>query len=1099
MKLPMASLILVSSVFAQFSYLSAEGAPRILPVDEPDTGESRRILWDTQTDLRYLLEASEDLVNWVAVEGYPKEATARSAQHKFSLNADEFVFYRVTEIDEQPPQIVSQYPVDSGFAVPLYASLATSLKDASGIDTSSIELTVSGWGTYTPDSPELSFANDILTFDLGDSSPLGEYGQMVEVVLSVSDTLGNEVEYAWAFTLEVEPVVVEDLFVFGSESAQYSGQGLEGASALVAASTGSLSPYTTLATWDIEQVNTDSIVIAYTSASPPAFSIGQYVANRAPKNVSEIFYRQVTGVSDDAASKRLTLSTAAVSVDDMVYNGSLSLSDEQPLFEVGEDGAITSVVVPEDEYRLTSFPLVYDLSGETMDLGDLGTLRLDRAFFFFTPEIRLDRQRYAGVTERFSGSAGGHLIVDFEPTLVFTGLELEKTYSKSLLNKKWLKFAVIGKVPVWVVITFDLTAKAQLEASSRVVSHGHIYKNTEVFYGVVYDIYTPEPHYKWGWTDSYNPDPGVATFSPLEWQGEASVSLHLIPSLNFGLYEVLEFDLGAVNASFDASVAAEGSATATTSGLESASLRVYTNGEIGAGLDLPGFDEIALIDYPVSIFSKEWQMTYPEPGALEILEQPQDAALGVGDRLVLKVVASSQDPITYEWYKDGALYQHGGDRLVISRVSKEHAGEYYVKLKAGGEPLDSEVATVTVNRWSGSGTEADPFRVSSVEDLLNINDQPDAHYRLVSDINMSGHTYRESPIVMFSGYLDGNGHTISHFRLEVNGLSGSGAVDLGLFGNSNGVLENIELTDAQVRLHGTIDEVEVRFVRVGTLAGMVKVAKQCRVEGSVVVDVTSVKPVDSYMAERIQVGGLAGSAVQSSSTIEILECATDVDVSVKVVQTGSSEDSSLGFFLDVGGLLGRLYNTGGLASVDSCQAKGDVQTDLRFALVQNVNQRQFSVGGLIGYGGTTAGIFKVTNSYARNSVSANGYWQYDENLPPPRIYLGGFIGINGGNDSGTHRIEHCYSIVELSSSGFDTWRAFIGGFAGRAISSNNSNYFDSDAAGMETSDAATGVVQPEMWEETTFVDWDFDTIWVMGPYGPTLRKVDPMYPIGTPL
>lgn len=133
-------------------------------------------------------------------------------------------FFRVAELDEQPPVIVEQYPPDGGFAVPRFSKITLQLADVTGVDPDSIELIVGMLGAFTVASPQLTYTNGILTFDNGGDVALGGWGQTNQATLIVGDTLGNRGTNTFSFELELEPVVVENLFVFGSPQAQRAGQ-----------------------------------------------------------------------------------------------------------------------------------------------------------------------------------------------------------------------------------------------------------------------------------------------------------------------------------------------------------------------------------------------------------------------------------------------------------------------------------------------------------------------------------------------------------------------------------------------------------------------------------------------------------------------------------------------------------------------------------------------------------------------------------------------------------------------------------------------------------------------------------------------------------
>lgn len=125
------------------------------------------------------------------------------------------------------------------------------------------------------------------------------------------------------------------------------------------------------------------------------------------------------------------------------------------------------------------------------------------------------------------------------------------------------------------------------------------------------------------------------------------------------------------------------------------------------------------------------------------------------------------------------------------------------------------------------------------------------------------------------------------------------------------------------------------------------------------------------------------------------------------------------------------------------------------------------VGGLVGYfyaGETTTSI---SNCYATGSILGN-------------TSVGGLVGLfsslNGGISRG--KITNCYSIGAVKGTGTNP---SIGGLIG--ILENNltviSSYWDMDASAVSTSAGGTGKTTAEMKSQTTFVGWDFSSIWTI--------------------
>src|SRR5690606_26661460 len=76
---------------------------------------------------------------------------------------------------------------------------------------------------------------------------------------------------------------------------------------------------------------------------------------------------------------------------------------------------------------------------------------------------------------------------------------------------------------------------------------------------------------------------------------------------------------------------------------------------------------------------------------------------------------------------------------------------------------------------SGSGTAEDPWVIVTAQQLYEVRDAPDAHYRLGADIDLELGSYPGAPwwtpigvwpSSPFTGVFDGDGHTIANLRFD---------------------------------------------------------------------------------------------------------------------------------------------------------------------------------------------------------------------------------------------------------------------------------------------------------------------------------------------
>ena len=151
---------------------------------------------------------------------------------------------------------------------------------------------------------------------------------------------------------------------------------------------------------------------------------------------------------------------------------------------------------------------------------------------------------------------------------------------------------------------------------------------------------------------------------------------------------------------------------------------------------------------------------------------------------------------------------------------------------------------------------------------------------------------------------------------------------------------------------------------------------------------------------------------------------------------------------EIGGLIGYLKG-------------GDVQQCFSSAMITGDEYSAY-IGGFIGRVNSDGLFFKesvLKDCYATGTVNfgVNADW------------TGGFA---GGLDDGD--ISNCYS---SGSVGTNSIGSLIGGFSGGGLSEVENCFWDIQSSGQAASAAGTGKTTAEMQTQSTFTDWDFDTIW----------------------
>lgn len=313
----------------------------------------------------------------------------------------------------------------------------------------------------------------------------------------------------------------------------------------------------------------------------------------------------------------------------------------------------------------------------------------------------------------------------------------------------------------------------------------------------------------------------------------------------------------------------------------------------------------------------------------------------------------------------------------------------------------------------GDGTSTNPYRLDNEEELQIISDIPYAHYILEDDIIL---TKSFKPLCalddVFSGVLDGNGHTISNLTIS------DYYENSGLFGKSTGTIRNLKVVYSSTGVN-YVFSTDANFGGiVGYNEGNVI---NCEVEWHGNIQSSR----DPYTTT---VGGIVG---ENRYIGEIINCKVSGDINVNV--TSASDDTQQ---LYLGGIAGRNLNR-----VDGCQVSLNMNNDV---VINGYIYATSYIGGIAGsslgeiknsdvvynikVGEATktkvGGIVGLTDSVCIENVSASGKIVSIAR----RISAGGIIGDNTNLDDKTSIIK-AKANIEADIS--EVWASsHLGGIAG---------------------------------------------------------------------
>jgi len=367
----------------------------------------------------------------------------------------------------------------------------------------------------------------------------------------------------------------------------------------------------------------------------------------------------------------------------------------------------------------------------------------------------------------------------------------------------------------------------------------------------------------------------------------------------------------------------------------------------------------------------------------------------------------------------------------------------------------------------GSGTVDEPYRITDVDGLQDIQSEPDAHYELVNDIDASetenwndgagfdpigyeAENYWEDD-QFFTGSFDGQGHEISGLTIDRPDED-----EVGLFHIVEGAtIENVTLSDIDVKGDSWA---------IGGVAGSVD-------EGAHISNTEVTGTVAATNEWAWGVGGVAG-AVYGDSTVEYGEADVDVsngyglgglvgDLQNSVIRNSSASGHILADNGYAGGLVGYTWDSDdGTSIISNSSASGDVASDGWYGYS----------GGLIGYND-----IDVQSSFASGDVSGTsesggliGYSQTGEVTESSAIgtvtgtdKVGGLIGQNTGP------VSDAYATGDVSGD------SSIGGLIGDNDGDVSETYAAGDVAVTETSGGVVGTTSVDA--SVTGSYWDVES------------------------
>ena len=390
---------------------------------------------------------------------------------------------------------------------------------------------------------------------------------------------------------------------------------------------------------------------------------------------------------------------------------------------------------------------------------------------------------------------------------------------------------------------------------------------------------------------------------------------------------------------------------------------------------------------------------------------------------------------------------HNWDIWVVTKnATMTETGEKHHVCKNDSSHIETVTIPVLDSPFAGgSGTEEDPYQVSTPEQLNEVRNNLDKYFIQTNDIDMSGVTSKNGKY-----WNDGSGWiAIGDIKNKFAGSYNGGDYKIiglyckgklgGLFGYNSGVIKNVAM-------------IEGNIVGTGALTGGIVSCNNGTITGCY----NANKVTTTYTAGTYSIGGIAGKSSGSSSFEKtISNCYNTGAISSLIV---SSQNS------DTGGIIGLASYT----NIENCFNIGSVSNKGTVRL--NDSSQYSNVGGILGYG-TNVNISRCFNDYEILGVDA----------------VGGIVGIDMFSN-----IFDCYNKGLVKTSGTTYAKAI----SGTSINSRIENAYNSNLSvqsmltsvgttrhiySVNSGLSVTVLTLDEMKQKDKFVGFDFDTIWDISP------------------
>jgi len=486
--------------------------------------ETVRLDWQAIPGQTYRVMTTTNLVDELWNDAMPGGIVVGSVIGAYTTPfTGKSAFFKVQKEDTNPPEIESLLPTADAIAVTSNATVTITLTDETGIDTNSIVLSIAGWDNMDLSSPDLTYANGILTFTPPDE--LGTGGALITNILTVSDTLGHTLSNStWTFQLSRPADATENFLPL---IAPPQSQGLQTLAAGIAPTRirtlANVKPLDSTSDCQIISVTSNTVEFTY-EGTPPGMPSGGWLVSF---DAAYPFYRQAVSNLVDGAQNKMTVWTVDISLTDLATGGSLSSVN----FTAADPSAL-HVKATSTDLNLLHVEFGDDLSGTVLFEDGGLKLHLPQASWGFVGDVNVAFDLFFSELRSLDASAKGTLTLDLSTEALFYQA-INGNGEFPLVPPVTKVFgAMVGPVPVWVEVIMELKGGYEYSASASGVVNTRVHAEKELTFYVKLR--------RNQWTHGVDNLPIILESDPIYWQleGTANAKVYVQPKLTVLVYSV---------------------------------------------------------------------------------------------------------------------------------------------------------------------------------------------------------------------------------------------------------------------------------------------------------------------------------------------------------------------------------------------------------------------------------------------------------------------------------------------------------------------------------------------------------------------------------